>query len=322
MIYSEKAWAKINLLLHVGNRYGSKSYHLLESIYCPITVCDKLEVEISESDKFNINLQVSLSSKLKSHLIASNRNEVEYLKLLSSEKNLIIKIITLIREKFLDKFNRINLNIKLEKFIPDQAGLGGGSSDAAAVARILQKHFSLPIEEVLNLISEVGDDVVPCYSNNPTYHLFDENRLKEFELPKKLETKKILLIKPNIGSDTKFAFNSLNRPHSASYPKSSVQNIFMTNQFISEGSMDDLYNDFQMTIFKQIPVLESAYHFLKLTHAEKIQLTGSGTTLFAIYKNNEDLSRALLLFSKEFGATWWIEECDFLKSSLEPIQLS
>lgn len=132
---------KINLNLKiVGVKDG---YHLLESVFCPISICDEIEVFVSEVDTV-IGMDIP------------------------QEKNIVFKTIKKFKEKFSIK---TGITVKINKRIPMQAGLGGGSSDAAFTIIALNEllDLRLPVEEMIEFSKEIGSDVPFFIVNKPSF---------------------------------------------------------------------------------------------------------------------------------------------------------
>ncbi len=141
MTVTEQAYAKINLFLDVTERRDD-GFHNIVSIMHSVRLCDELIVTAEASDKTEIFLTSSTSE------------------LPTDENNLVYRA----AKAYLSEFNlNAKVNVALEKRIPIGAGLGGGSSDAAATLRALNKIFGLATYNQLNGIAEnLGSDVPFC----------------------------------------------------------------------------------------------------------------------------------------------------------------
>ena len=138
---NELAFAKINLFLDVIGR-REDGFHNIYSVMQSISLCDEITVNATKSD----NIIISLSC--------------DDCALPVGEDNLIYKA----ARKYLDVYGiKAKLDITLTKRIPIGAGLGGGSSDAAATLRALNKIYGLSTdEELIKIASELGSDVPFC----------------------------------------------------------------------------------------------------------------------------------------------------------------
>ena len=141
----EIANAKINLALNVIRRRDD-GYHELESIMLPLAFGDDVVVEESDRD-----------------YLTSNVDTIPL-----DERNLAFKALLLMKETYnITK----NYHIHIEKRIPSEAGLGGGSSDGAAVMRIINKmeKLQIDIKELADLSVKLGADCPFCVLNKPMF---------------------------------------------------------------------------------------------------------------------------------------------------------
>src|SRR5690625_2234538 len=142
--FYEKAPAKINLSLDVL-RKRNDGFHEVEMIMTTIDLYDRIELSFLEQDEIQISTE--------SRYVPNN------------EQNLAYKAARILKERYnITK----GVHIKVKKNIPVSAGLGGGSSDAAAVLRGLNKMWSLdiPIDELAQLGLYIGSDVPFCVVNS------------------------------------------------------------------------------------------------------------------------------------------------------------
>ncbi len=141
MTVQEKAYAKINIYLDVTG-VREDGFHDIISVMQSVSLCDEITLTATSSDKTVINID------------SSDKN------LENGENNLIYKSAA----KYLSKFNvRASIDVKLVKRIPIGAGLGGGSSDAAATLRAMNKIYGLAtLEQLLEIAAELGSDVPFC----------------------------------------------------------------------------------------------------------------------------------------------------------------
>lgn len=141
MTVCEKAYAKINLFLDVTGRRDD-GYHDVDTLMCSVSLCDTICLTASPSDKISITI----------------KSDAPGLK--NDESNLIYRAAL----KYLSKFKKTaDIRIGLTKRIPIGAGLGGGSSDAAATLRAMNKIFGLATKmQLLEMAAELGSDVPFC----------------------------------------------------------------------------------------------------------------------------------------------------------------
>ena len=178
----DRAYAKINLALDVFN-IREDGYHDISSIMVPIDFYDELKIGIAGKDSFTCN-----------------QSFIRY-----NENNSIYKMISVLKEKYaISDCHEISLN----KVIPMQAGLGGGTADAASALRIFQKlyHLDMSREEIVDVCLKVGADVPFNYFNVPAVVSGIGEGIEPFDMKKEYY---VLLVKPRKGISTKEAYQTL-----------------------------------------------------------------------------------------------------------------
>src|SRR5690625_628658 len=184
MVLFEKAPAKINLSLDVlGKR--DDGYHEVEMIMTTIDLSDRIELYPLNHDSIIVSL------------------ESRYVP--NDERNLAFKAAS----AFKSRYNITDgVCIKIEKHIPVSAGLGGGSSDAAAVLRGLNRlwHLNLSTEELAQLGATIGSDVPFCVYNCTALATGRGEEITKLRTPPSCW---VILAKPNIGVSSKAIFRKL-----------------------------------------------------------------------------------------------------------------
>jgi len=188
MIIDVKSNAKINLGLNITGK-ADNGYHLLDMIMVPISLSDNLTINFKE-----------IPGKLR---IKTNKEEIPV-----GEENIVYKIYNLFyKETGLEKQE---IELYLEKKIPSQAGLGGGSSNGAFFFNELNKFYGNPInvKRAIEITKDVGADIPfflinkPCRVNGIGEDLeVIENKIKE----------RIILVKPNFGVSTVVAYKNFSK---------------------------------------------------------------------------------------------------------------
>jgi 4-diphosphocytidyl-2C-methyl-D-erythritol kinase len=155
------ARGKVNLALHVTGRLSS-GLHVINSVICPITLADEIILELTDPDS-DVQIECSFSEELEHHLASAALNSPpisEIMKGLQTSSNLAARAAC----QFLDYWRlrkKVGVIVKLVKRIPFEAGLGGGSADAAAVirglGRLMDKDERDP--DALAIASALGADV-------------------------------------------------------------------------------------------------------------------------------------------------------------------
>ena len=268
----EKAYAKINLCLNVLGVLDN-GYHDLEMIMVPIDLYDTLKINISDEDRFVCN---------KGFLSTDITN------------NTVIKAITIIRKKYdIDT----KFDVSLHKHIPSQAGLAGGSADAACAIRILNKLLKLNMstQEMIDIATQVGADVPFCLFNKPAYVLGIGEKLNFI---KSKSTQKVLLIKPRRGIPTKLAFKKLHDFDIINGDCKQMIKALETNDYqLLCNNLSNALEKPSMSILKDIRIIKE--QLLELGFDNCI-MTGSGSTVIA-FTNDDMLIEDTLKIMKEKG---------------------
>ena len=254
--------AKINLGLNVV-RKRPDGYHDLETVFYPIPLCDRLEVSLSErvgEETYFLHLD--------GHALDS-----------SADDNLVIKALKLLQE---EGYKLGPVDINLSKVIPSGAGLGGGSSDASFMLKALNELFELNIsvKKLEFYAAKLGADCAIFIQNKPVYAEGIGNIFKDIELD--LTGYYLVLIKPDVFISTKAAFSQI-KPK---YPEISLLDII-------KRPVEDwkylMHNDFEDSVFPQFPVIKDLKEKLYACGAIYASMSGSGSSLFGIFKDKQDL---------------------------------
>lgn len=247
MKMTENAYAKINLVLNVISK-EENGYHQIEFLMNSVDLHDVVTVEKSDSDQV---------------IVADNPD-------LSNLDNLVYKALSVMREEF--QFKTM-YKITIEKNIPVAAGMAGGSSDAAAVMRIINKLEQLDLTEsqLAKLAAQVGSDVSYCiYSRLAIATGFGEKiELVENTIP----TKYLLIINPGVPLSTANVYNN----HQINDIRGDIQAVLAakTNEQF-ELAME---NSLAITAKQLCPQMTLLEDELKCLTSHRIFVSGSGPTL-------------------------------------------
>lgn len=189
-------------------------------------------------------------------------------------------------EKYFAKIKKhIGIAIEIRKKIPVGAGLGGGSSDGAAVLRILNNFYKnkLSSKELEKMASEVGKDV-PFFLSPKGAAFLDRmgDRIKKNISFPKLNC---VVVNPGIHIATPWAFGEMHKQGNLGNKGLSVKML----RFGQEENMDKiiagLHNDFEPVMEKNYPIIKEIKEKLITSGAAGSLMTGSGSTVFGIFKN-------------------------------------
>lgn len=259
----ERAYAKINLCLDVVS-HREDGYHELRMIMAPIDFYDVLEMVHDD------------------HLsIALNR---DYLPL--DEKNTVIKAI-----RVMQKYDGISgqYACTLQKHIPTQAGLAGGSADAAAALRIINRleNLQLSSQELIQRAKEVGSDVPFCVFNKPCLVQGTGQILEPFVCHPDFF---VLLVKPRRGISTKVAFEALDQQEYMHPDVYGMKKALMAQDFW--GVVSHLGNSLEQVSMQLVPEIREVKEQLMAFGFEGVLMSGSGSTVFGITRSHRLLLAA------------------------------
>lgn len=267
--------AKINLGLNIVSK-REDGYHNLETVFYPIPLTDALEIQLMDEGFPSVH---HCDLKITGNDIECNEQE-----------NLVVKAYNLLAADY--QLPRIHTH--LYKKIPSQAGMGGGSSDAASMLKLLTDCFSLNISvaDLQRYAVQLGADCPFFITAQPAFATGIGEVLSPIDLTASgLHNHYIAVVKPSVAVSTKEAF-SLVKPQQ---PAQSCKDIVM--QPIATWR-DRLTNDFETSAFAQYPQLNDIKQELYRLGAVYAQMSGSGSSLFGIFK--EEPRQIQLTFKDAF----------------------
>ena len=271
------AFAKINLSLHVLHRRAD-GYHDLNTIFQTISVHDTLKVERADDG----TVEFSCDDRT----------------LPLDESNLVVRAAEMLRQRF--KVLQ-GARIRLEKRIPSQAGLGGGSSDAAITLVALTRLWDLNASaaELIEIGSQIGADV-PFFFYGGTAQASGTG--DQITARPDLNEILFLIIKPNANISTSEAYKALDeRCLTRSDAKTMLSTSPTTSTFAS------LENDFEKVVFDLEPEIARAKAALVNVGAQAALLAGSGSAVFGIFETKDAQRRAIQAIELETG--WRVFLC-------------
>ncbi len=263
-MYNSASHAKVNLFLNIVGR-EQDNYHSLQSFFCLLNLTDNITIKHATNTICIIDRDGIID-------------------------NVVYKAIN-----YLNKLNNVNktVNIRIKKNIPISSGLGGGSSNAATVLKLLEKLYSFPkldAEKLKEIANNIGADVPFFYINK---NAFVEG-IGEKIMPMKLNMKIfILLINPGIKVITKDIFSSISYNFSSRIicnKKSVINEIF-------NGK-----NDLEKYVRRKYTIVDDLLNFIKMQQNCLVsRMSGSGSTCFGIFEKKEDALNARKEAEKIYG---------------------
>ena len=203
--------------------------------------------------------------------------------------------------KLLDKKNLLNnqkFDVKIVKNIPQEAGMGGGSMNAASLINFFIKKKILKIkkDELIKLTSQIGSDVI--LGIKPSIAILSHNgELKKYNKDIRLHT---LVVKPSFGCSTKYIYSKVK---SFSKPQFSFPKLKM----FEVEYLKTLNNDLEKIAFKKYPKLKKIKLFLSSTHNNMfVRMSGSGSSIVAYFNSKRSCGNAYSQFKRKFSSNWCI----------------
>lgn len=269
-----KSRAKINLSIDVlGKR--EDGYHLVEMIMQTIDLSDIIKITIINEDKIEIK---------------SNSINIPL-----GIDNIVYKAAYLIKHKFDIK---TGVEIYIEKNIPVAAGMAGGSSNAAAVLIGLNKLFNLNLSEkelqILGL--KLGADVPFCISGGAS---LAENIGEKLTSIDGLDNDTFVLIcKPNIFVSTKDIYEEIDSKEIEKRPDNNLLIELLKNNDVNQLAKN-IYNVLEEVTKNKYPIIKEIEDTMLEEGALGSMMSGSGPTVFGLYKNKNDANRCRDILQKK-----------------------
>lgn len=261
----EKAPAKINLMLDVLHKRAD-GFHEVEMIMTMVDLADRLELSELPRDTIIISSQAG------------------YIPL--DEKNLAFQAARLIK----DRYNvKSGVHIHLDKRIPVAAGLAGGSSDAAATLRGLNRlwRLDIPMQELQELGAELGSDVPFCVTGGTALATGRGEKLTPIKNPPQCW---VILAKPPINVSTAEVYGRVRANNIAVHPSArKMQDVIEAGDFGGVCShLGNVLEDVTLKLHPEVQQLKEA--MLKLG-ADGVLMSGSGPTVFGLVSKQSKVAR-------------------------------
>ncbi|MCU9615293.1 4-(cytidine 5'-diphospho)-2-C-methyl-D-erythritol kinase [Caldibacillus lycopersici] len=259
-----KAPAKINLSLDVLHKRDD-GYHELEMIMTTVDLADRLELALRNDDRITVYSQ--------SRFVPDD------------ERNLAYKAAKVLKDRLgIPK----GVEITIEKNIPVAAGLAGGSSDAAAVLRGLNKLWGLglTLDQLATIGAEIGSDVSFCVYGGTALAKGRGEIITPLPAPPNCW---VVLAKPPIGVSTAEVYENL-QLHNVVHPnsKAMVEAIEQNDYF---GMCQNLGNVLESVTLNHYPEVKSIKNDMKRFGADAVLMSGSGPTVFALVQHDSRMQR-------------------------------
>jgi 4-diphosphocytidyl-2-C-methyl-D-erythritol kinase len=265
----EFAPAKINLGLAVTGR-TENGYHTLDTLFCTLDVGDTLTLKPTD-------LGIELS------VIGAD--------LPVTSENLVYRA----AQVYLEAAGiRAGVRLILEKRLPIAAGLGGGSSDAAACLRGLQRLYPSEVD-LYNLAKNLGADVPFLLRGGAARATGIGEILEPVELPKI----HVVLANPMVGITAKEAYLGLQGRFGSSLDIPSIL------EALNRGDVPPYRNDLEVPVLGAYPIVQDVKNTLAKAGLFGVLMSGSGSTCFGLAHNQEEAARVAFALQLE-QPNWWV----------------
>ena len=262
-----KAYAKINLGLSVLGRRAD-GYHELRTIYQSISLADRLEIRLTRG-----------TARVRLDAVSGFRVPAGHQNLAVRAAEAALQELGLRRQVF----------ISLDKRIPPGSGLGGASSDAAAVLRavVYLSGKELPRHRLLRLAADLGSDVPFFLLGGRVLGLGRGEEI--YPLPE-MPRRDVVVLWPYESMNTAEAYRLLRAPRLTAVRARPTIEWFCAG--VMEKSAVAMTNDFEPVVFRRYPQLAEVKRFLLRSGAEVASLSGSGSALFGVFADRRKAQRA------------------------------
>lgn len=263
----ETAYAKINLALHVRERMPD-GFHRIETIFAFCEQGDELSIQ--SDGALSVDVDGPFADQLQ-----------------SAQSNLVMDAASLLLRKRSETpaGSHEGARISLTKNLPVASGIGGGSADAAAALRLLNRHWNLdwPVERLEQIGRELGADVPACVRSETVRGTGRGDLLEPVDLG--LSGTPVLLINPRVTLST--------------------AGVFARWDGTDHGPLDDWKhgrNDLEEAATALVPQISAVLAWLSAqSGAQAVRMSGSGPTCFALFESPADRDKAATAVPRE----WW-----------------
>lgn len=278
-----KAPSKINLAIDVLNK-REDGYHDIDIVTLPLQLHDSLELEV-------------FPAKYGTFLTCDDNS------IICDESNLVYKAYRLMKKKY--NFDS-GMRIKIYKNIPVEAGLGGGSADAAALINGLNKIFKLKMtdQEKIDIAIQIGSDVPYCLFNRPARMRYKGDQLDFIDVKKNWA---VLLIQPDQGLSTGGVYK-VSDTIKGDKPdiEKLIEGLKLGDDKLIQENMKNGLQNASISILPEIKILIDK---LKEEGLTKVMMSGSGSTVFALDEDVNKLKKIAKKFEDEHHSVWISKTC-------------
>ena len=280
----KSSFCKVNLLLNVlGKR--ADGFHELETIMQPLALFDRLELERGGG-----GIELTCSEP---------RLPVDSGNLVYRAAEAFVRTAAI----------REGVRLRLQKFIPLAAGLGGGSGNAAATLLGLNELFGQPLTpaQLQAIAASLGSDIPFFLQNRPALATGRGEQIRSLDAFPVFQGTLFVLVHPGFGISTPWAYQQLQKfPAALNGAPGRATKLLELLQSDLELAGAAFYNSLEAPALKKYPLLRLFQNFFREQGAAGVLMSGSGSTTFAAIKGQAAAESVVQDFKAKFGNTHWI----------------
>ncbi len=286
MTLTRQSGCKINLLLNVLGR-REDGFHELETLMQPVKLFDELTLDTEGA--------------------AGVRFTCSDATLPTDDNNLVVRAARLF---FAEAGIPEQATIHLEKRIPAEAGLGGGSGNAAATLLGLNEMFDNPLTsgKLHELAGGLGSDIPFFLEDRPALAIGRGEQVERLDPFPALAGKWLFLARPGFGVSTPFAYKGLKHHPGAlnGRPGRAAELATALSAGDLGAAADQFYNSLEAPVLRKFPILAMYQEFLRENGATVALMSGIGSTTFAIAGSQDAAESLKEKFVEKFGGSTWL----------------
>ena len=285
MTLEKESPCKVNLLLNILGRRAD-GFHELETVMHPLNLFDRLTIA-----RGGRGVELVCSDPV----------------LPADSRNLVHRAAT----AFLQAAQiHEGVHIRLEKRIPLAAGLGGGSGNAATTLLGINELFDAPLPpaRIQEIAASLGSDVPFFLQTKPAVATGRGENIQPLDFFPSLQGAVFLLIHPGFGIATAWAYQNLVRFQAAlnGQPGRAQRLVLLLQKGDLPAAGAEFYNSLEAPALDKYPLLALFQEFLRSHGAAATLMSGSGSTTFAVVRNQSAAETLAEAFKGRFGQTHWI----------------
>ena len=272
-VIEARSFAKLNLTLEITGSIDE--FHTIKSLFQKVDFCDLIKIEFRSTGIDKVYFSTPIRSKTST----------------------VDKAIALFKERTGIKEH---ISVYVEKRIPMGSGLGGGSSNAATVLLLLNKIFKEPLSKahLIEIGALVGKDV-PFFLNGPTAVVSHFGEVVEEITP--LKNMYFLLVHPVFYHRTKemyTMFNEFNTGYSDGSKTKTLVEVISSGNYDAKTIDKLCYNDFEKMLLEKSDKFREFKSVVETIAEVKFHLTGSGSTIFAVFDTKKEAEKVKTILDK------------------------